>query len=157
MPWFEVVSPKRGKVSSTSCNGPIGEISIHVRSTQVGERTFLRDYRVHLPLSDTPISKDNPSELPLSTASTPPLVNIPENVPRPSTIDISKTSVPPSGPGSSTLELFVTKKRAEDPEEQDATVIVKFCAVGRENVGGFGRDWEESARTAFKESCTEAA
>lgn len=84
-----------------------------------------------------PISKDTPPELFDSIASTPPLANLPDQLPRPYVNSISEKES--SGNVALSL-LFDTKKCGiEEDCEHMAIVIDRFTLCGREKDGVDGR------------------
>ena len=85
-----------------------------------------------------PISKVTPSVLAESIASTPPLANLPNQLPRPDEISISEKVSP--GPSTVALSLLFDTKKCGIEEDCEHRVIVidsrSLCGKEKDDVGG---------------------
>ena len=115
------MSPKKGSSSNDSCIGPVWSYKCEAS----------RYNGCSIPLSEMPISKATSSELLDSIASTPPLANLPVQLPRPEENGMSKKS-----PGSSNVALslpFDTENCGIEEDFEHRAIVIDSCSLcGRE-------------------------
>ena len=88
-----------------------------------------------IPLSEMPISKATPSELLDSIASTPPLANLPNQLPRPDVSCISEKVS--SGSCNIALSLpFDTKNRGIEEEVEHRAIVINRCSLLKDDMDG---------------------
>jgi hypothetical protein len=98
-----------------------------------------RDTNGCIPLSDMPISKATSSELFDSIASTPPLANLPNQLPRPDDNCISEKVSSESSNVALSL-LFDTKNCGIEEDFEQSAIVIDSCSLcGREKDGLDGR------------------
>ena len=104
-----------------------------------------------IPLSEMPISKVTASVLLKSIASTPPLANLPNQLPRPDEISMSKKVSP--GPSTTALSLLFDTKKCGIEEDCEHRVIVidnrSLCGREKDDVGGRLKELKEVTLLTF--------